>query len=142
MRRPAEILLVDDNPADVGLVCDALARTPYGSHLNTVSDGEEAMAYLRRASPFSEAVRPSFVMLDLNLPRRDGRGVLAELKSDAGLRTIPVVVFTTSGSLRDISRSYELGANCYLTKPGNLNDFVAAVQALEAFWVRYAALPD
>lgn len=138
----AEILLVDDNPADVGLVCEALAAGGRGNHVNAVPDGEEAIAFLRRTGKYRDARFPALVILDLNLPRKDGRAVLAEVKSDLTLRKIPVVVFTTSRSIRDIRCSYELGANCYVSKPGNLRDFFAAVQALEQFWLGFASLPS
>jgi CheY-like chemotaxis protein len=137
----AEILLVDDNPADVGLVCEALAASGRGSHVNVVLDGEEAVAFLRRSGKYAQAEYPHLIILDLNLPRRDGRAVLAEVKADPSLRKIPVVVFTTSRSARDIRCSYELGANCYVSKPGNLRDFFVAVQSLEQFWFGVVSLP-
>ena len=99
------------------------------------------MAYLRRAGPYANAIRPDLVILDLNLPKKDGRAVLAEAKADAELRTIPIVVFSTSRSMLDIARSYELGANCYVSKPGNLNDYFLAVQSIEEFWFGSASLP-
>jgi len=142
MNLSPEILLVDDNPADIDLFSDALAATPNGSRIQAVPDGEEAIAFLRRASPYTQAIRPSLVILDLNLPRRDGRAVLADIKTDPSLRTIPVVVFTTSRSQRDIIRSYELGANCYLSKPGSLQEYFATVQAIENFWLKFATLPQ
>jgi len=141
MKPAPEILLVDDNPADASLVCEALANSRRGSHIHGVLDGEEAMAFLRHAGKHAHAVRPDLIVLDLNLPRKDGRAVLAEVKSDPDLRNLPIVVFTTSNSGLDIARSYELGANCYVSKPGNLGDFFAAVQSIEEFWFDRASLP-
>jgi CheY-like chemotaxis protein len=137
----AEILLVDDNPADIRLICEALAAGGRGSHVSIVLDGEEAVAFLRRSGKYAQAECPHLIILDLNLPRSDGRAVLAEVKADPGLRKIPVVVFTTSRSIHDIRCSYELGANCYVSKPGNLRDFFVAVQSLEQFWFGVVSLP-
>jgi len=141
MKPAPEILLVDDNPADVGLIREVLATSPHGSHVHGVTDGEEAMAFLHRTGKHAHAVRPDLVVLDLNLPRKDGRAVLAEVKADPDLHKLPIVVFTTSNSGLDIVRSYELGANCYVSKPGNLGDFFAAVQSIEEFWFDFASLP-
>jgi two-component system, chemotaxis family, response regulator Rcp1 len=138
----AEILLVDDNPADLDLEREALGRTSRPSHINSVKDGEQALAFLRRQRPHEKAPRPDLVVLDLNLPRCDGRAVLAAVKTDAALRTIPIVVFTTSRSRQDIQRSYELGANCYVSKPGSLQDFLSAVQAIQHFWFSCATVPE
>jgi two-component system, chemotaxis family, response regulator Rcp1 len=134
MNSTPEILLVDDNQGDVGLVCDALAASARSSRVHAVYDGEEAMAFLRHTGKYGDAVRPHLVMLDLNLPRKPGHTVLADVKADPNLRQIPVVIFTTSRSGRDIARSYELGANCYVSKPSKLADFFAAVQSVETFW--------
>lgn len=136
-----EILLVDDNRGDVGLVSDALADSARGSRVHAVYDGEEAIAFLRRAGKYADVVRPDLMMLDLNLPRKHGNAVLADVKADPKLRQIPVVIFTTSRSVRDITRSYELGANCYVSKPSKLADFFAAVQSVEAFWFGCVCLP-
>jgi chemotaxis family two-component system response regulator Rcp1 len=141
MNSKPEILLVDDSPADADLVCDALATSARGSHVQSVYDGEEAMAFLHRAGKYADAVRPDLVMLDLNLPRKHGNAVLADVKGDPKLRRIPVVIFTTSRSGRDIARSYELGANCYVSKPGKLAEFFAAVQSVETFWFGCVCLP-
>lgn len=141
MTRLPQVLLVDDNPADVELARDALAGGRHQSCISNVADGEQAMAFLRRAGPYTNTVRPDLVILDLNLPKKDGRAVLAEAKADTGLRTIPVVVFSTSRSMLDITRSYDLGANCYVSKPGNLNDYLSAVQSIEEFWFGSASLP-
>jgi CheY-like chemotaxis protein len=141
MKQSRQVLLVDDNPADVGLAREALAGGRHHSCISDVADGEEAMAYLHRAGQYANAVRPDLVILDLNLPKKDGRAVLAEAKADANLRVIPVVVFSTSRSMLDITRSYELGANCYVSKPGNLKDYFLAVQSIEEFWFGSASLP-
>ena len=140
MKQLPEVLLVDDNPADVVLAREALAGGKHQSRISNVENGEEALAFLRREGQHADAVRPDLVILDLNLPRKDGRAVLAEAKSDKTLRTIPVVVFSTSHSTVDITRSYELGANCYVHKPGNLEDYFLAVQSIEEFWFGSASL--
>jgi chemotaxis family two-component system response regulator Rcp1 len=142
MNSTPEILLVDDNPGDVGLVSDALADCARSTRIHSVIDGEEAIAFLHRAGKYADAVRPDLLMLDLNLPRKDGRAVLADIKADAQLRQIPVVIFSTSRSSRDIVRSYELGANCYVSKPCGLADFFAAVQSVERFWFGCVCLPS
>jgi two-component system, chemotaxis family, response regulator Rcp1 len=136
-----QVLLVDDNPADVGLTQEALAGGRHQSRISNVVDGEEAMAFLRRTGPYANAARPDLVILDLNLPRKDGRAVLADVKADEHLRTIPIVVFSTSRSTLDIARSYELGANCYVGKPGNLQDFFRVMRSIEEFWIGCAQLP-
>jgi two-component system, chemotaxis family, response regulator Rcp1 len=137
-----EILLVDDNPGDVDLVGNALAQSARHSRMHAVNDGEEAMAFLHRAGKYRDTVRPDLMILDLNLPRKDGRAVLADIKTDPELRQIPVVIFSTSRSHRDIARSYELGANCYVSKPCGLAEFFAAVQAVERFWFDCVCLPN
>ena len=142
MNPAPEILLVDDNPGDVDLVGRALADSVPSHRIHAVNDGEEAIAFLRRVGKYSDAVRPDLLMLDLNLPRKDGRAVLADVKSDPLLRQIPVVIFSTSRSRRDIARSYELGANCYVCKPCGLADFFAAVQSVEKFWFGHVCLPS
>jgi two-component system, chemotaxis family, response regulator Rcp1 len=141
MKLLPQVLLVDDNPADVGLAREALAGGRHHSCISNVVDGEEAIAFLRRSGRFANAVRPDLVILDLNLPKKDGRAVLSEVKAEADLRAIPVVVFSTSQAMLDIVRSYELGANCYVCKPGNLQDYFQAVQAIEEFWFGSARLP-
>ncbi|HEY3971970.1 MAG TPA: response regulator [Candidatus Sulfotelmatobacter sp.] len=140
MKAP-EILLVDDNPADIDLTSEVLAQSQQRFHVNSVNDGAEAISFLRHQGRYASAPAPDLVMLDLNLPRRDGRQVLGEIKADPALARIPVVIFTTSQAHSDISRSYELGANCYLRKPGNLAEFVAAVQSMAQFWLGFASLP-
>jgi chemotaxis family two-component system response regulator Rcp1 len=141
MKKLPQVLLVDDNPADVGLAQEALAGGRHQSHISNVPDGEEAVAFLRCVGRYADAVRPDLVILDLNLPRKDGRAVLAEAKADPNLRTIPIVVFSTSRSMLDIARSYELGANCYVSKPGNLNEYFLVLQSIEEYWFGCASLP-
>ena len=141
MKLLPQVLLVDDNPADVGLAEEALAGGRHQSHISNVQDGEEAVSFLNQAGKHGDAARPDLVILDLNLPKKDGRAVLAEVKTNMVLRTIPIVVFSTSRSALDISRSYELGANCYVHKPGNLDEYFSAVQAIEEFWFGAASLP-
>lgn len=135
-------MLVDDSPADTDLTRDILSGCKQRFHVNAVTDGVEAIEYLQRVGNYAKAPTPDLLVLDLNLPRKDGRAVLKELKSDPKLSKIPVVVFTTSQASSDIMRSYELGANCYLRKPGNLADFTAAVQSMAEFWLGFASLPQ
>jgi two-component system, chemotaxis family, response regulator Rcp1 len=137
-----EILLVDDNPADSDLTMLVMSRCRLPSQIHAVYDGEQAMAFLLRRGKFSNAARPSLVVLDLNLPRKDGRSVLGEIKVNPELRKIPVVIFSTSRSGQDIAKCYELGANCYVSKPGNLDEFFTAVKAIEDFWFGSACLPN
>ena len=142
MKTAPEVLLVDDNPADIDLTSEVLAKSKRHFHVNVVNDGTEAISFLRRQGEYANAPAPDLVVLDLNLPRKDGRDVLSDIKSDPALAKIPVVIFTTSQADSDISRSYELGANCYLRKPGNLPDFVAVVQSMADFWLGFASLPQ
>ncbi|MBF0260321.1 MAG: response regulator [Magnetococcales bacterium] len=139
--QPVEILLVEDSPGDVELTREALADSKMINRLHVVEDGEEAMAFLRRQGRFANAIRPDVVLLDLNLPRKDGREVLEEIKADADLKAIPVVVLTTSRADEDILRTYELHANCYITKPVDLNQFFAVVKSVESFWFSVVKLP-
>jgi CheY-like chemotaxis protein len=144
MKKPeaiTEILLVDDNPADIDLTSDVLAKSLPRSHVTTVADGEEALAFLRHRGKHVAAAVPNLIVLDLNLPGKDGRAVLAEIKTDPALKRIPVVVFTTSQADHDIERSYELGANCYVSKPGNLPEFVRIVKSIDDFWLGTTHLP-
>jgi len=141
MATASEILLVDDNPADLDLTIDALAQSAWPTNVSTVSDGAEAMAYLRHEGKYATATRPHLVLLDLNLPRKDGRAVLADMKSDPALRRIPVVIFSTSQAAKDIERCYELGANSYVSKPPTLADWVSAMKLLKDFWIGCACLP-
>jgi CheY-like chemotaxis protein len=136
-----QILLVDDNPADVVLMQEALAGGKRQSCISNVADGKQAMAFLHRQGPYATAPRPDLMILDLNLPKKDGKTVLTEVKADAKLRTIPVVIFSTSRSLVEIIHTYELGANCYVSKPGNLEEFFWTVKSIEEFWFGSASLP-
>jgi CheY-like chemotaxis protein len=139
--RPAEILLVEDNPADVRLTREALSSDHLWNHLNTAKDGVEAMAYLRREGKFASAARPDLILLDLNLPKKDGREVLAEIKADPNLMRIPVVVLTTPEAEDDILKTYGLHANCYITKPADLRQFMRVVKSIEDFWLAIVKLP-
>lgn len=139
--RPVEILLVEDNPGDVDLTRETLQDSKLLNHMNVVGNGVEAMAYLRRQGKYAEATRPDLILLDLNLPKKDGREVLAEVKADDRLRRIPVVVLTTSSAEQDILQTYDLHANCYITKPVNLDQFSAVVRAIEEFWFTIVKLP-
>jgi CheY-like chemotaxis protein len=139
--RPVEILLVEDNPGDVDLTRETLQDSKLLNHMNVVGNGVEAMAYLRRQGKYAEATRPDLILLDLNLPKKDGREVLAEVKADDRLRRIPVVVLTTSCAEQDILQTYDLHANCYITKPVNLDQFSAVVRAIEEFWFTTVKLP-
>lgn len=139
--KPIHILLVEDNPGDARLTLEALHEGKIGNELTVVVDGVEAMALLRREGKYARAPRPELILLDLNLPRKDGREVLAELKADEDLRRIPVVVLTTSQAEKDILTSYDLHANCYISKPVELNEFVRVVQGIENFWLSIVRLP-
>lgn len=136
-----EILLVEDNPADVDLTRETMELCKIVNNLNVVHDGVEALQFLRRQAPYTDAPRPDLVLLDLNLPRKDGREVLREVKSDPQLKTIPVVVLTSSEAERDIVKTYSLGANCYITKPVDLDQFSRVVEAIENFWFMVVKLP-
>ena len=139
--RPIEILLVEDNPGDVRLTREALAEAKVRNNLAVANDGVEALAYLRREPPHEAATRPDLVLLDLNLPRKDGREVLAEIKADPDLRRLPVVVLTTSTAEQDILESYNLYANCYITKPVDLDQFLGIVTSIEDSWLTIVKLP-
>ena len=140
--RTIEILLVEDSPSDTALTIEALKAGKVANTLNHVEDGVEALAYLRRQGKYSNAVRPDLIMLDLNLPRKDGREVLAELKNDLDLKTIPVIVLTTSRSDEDVLRSYQLNANCYITKPVDFEHFIEVIRSIEQFWLTVVTLPQ
>ena len=139
--RAVEILLVEDNPGDVRLTIEALKEGKVRNNLNVVPDGVEAMAYLRHEGKYANSVRPDLILLDLNLPRKDGREVLAEIKSDGRLKHIPIVVLTTSRAEQDVLRSYDLHANCYITKPVDLDQFIGVVKSVENFWFTIVTLP-
>jgi chemotaxis family two-component system response regulator Rcp1 len=140
-RRTAEILLVEDEPGDAYLTQEALKSSPIPCRVHVVEDGAQAMAFLRRFEPYAEAPRPDLILLDLNLPRKDGRQVLSEIKADPQLATIPVVIMTTSKAEVDILSSYQLRANSFVTKPLELDQFIAAVRTLQQFWLGVAQLP-
>jgi len=135
------ILLVEDNPGDARLAQEALKEGRMSSRLAVVVDGVEGMSYLRREGEYADAPRPNLVLLDLNLPRKDGRQVLAEMKADPDLRRIPVVVLTTSQAEQDITRCYDLHANCYITKPVDLDRFIAVVKSIEEYWCSVVTMP-
>ena len=138
---PIEVLLVEDDPGDVLMTQEAFEEHKVRNKLNVVSDGEEALAYLRREGPHADAPRPDLILLDLNLPRVDGRQVLQAIKEDPDLRRIPVVVLTTSGADEDILRSYSLHANAYVTKPVDFDSFIAVVRQIDEFFVSVVKLP-
>ncbi len=140
--RAIHILLVEDNPGDARLVHEAFRQTSARCRLSHVLNGVEAMEFLRREGAHTKAARPDLILLDLNLPRKDGREVLAEIKADLKLRSIPVVVLTTSQSDDDVSRAYDLNANCYVTKPMDLDQFMGVVRCLDEFWLTVARLPS
>jgi len=139
--RPVEILLVEDNPGDVRLTQEALKESKICNHLSVVTDGVEAVEYLRQEGRFAQAVRPDLILLDLNLPRKNGREVLAEIKEDQDLRRIPVVILTISQDEEDVFKAYNLHANCYVNKPLDLNRFLKVVQSIEDFWLTIVKLP-
>ena len=140
-QQPIEILLVEDDSGDVRLTRQALKLGKISNSVCTVPDGMAAMAYLRRQAPYADAIRPDLILLDLNLPKKDGREVLAEVKTDPELRRIPVVVLTTSGAEEDILRSYDLHANAYVKKPFDVDDFMRAIQGIDDFFVSVVRLP-
>jgi two-component system, chemotaxis family, response regulator Rcp1 len=138
---PIEILLVEDSPGDVLLTREALRDAKIRLNLQVAADGEEAMALLRREGKYAAAPRPDLVLLDLNLPKKDGREVLQEIKADSNLAIIPVVILTTSASEVDILRSYQLHANCFVTKPVDLEQFLIVVKSIDNFWLTVVKLP-
>jgi CheY-like chemotaxis protein len=142
MKEAPALLIVDDNPADVGLAREALIRCAHRGPVDSAGDGVEAMAFLNRREKFASATRPDLVILDLNLPKKDGLAVLVGMKADPELRRIPVVIFSTSKLGRDIARSYELGANCYVSKPGNLHEYFSVIKSIEEFWFGPVSLPS
>ena len=138
--KPVDILLVEDTPGDVDLTREALENSKIRNTLNVAVDGEEAMAFLRGTGKHAGAPRPDLILLDLNLPKKDGREVLAEIKADEDLKRIPVVILTTSQAEEDIVRSYNLHANCYVTKPLDLHQFILVIKAIEDFWLTIVSL--
>lgn len=141
MGRSVEILLVEDNPGDVRLTQEALRDNKIRNNLSVVGDGVEALAYLNREGKYTDSPRPDLILLDLNLPKKDGREVLAEIKADEHLKRIPVVVLTTSKAEEDIVRAYDLRANCYITKPVDFDQFIRVVKSIEDFWLTMVKLP-
>lgn len=140
--RPVEILLVEDSPGDVRLTQEVFKEGRVRNNLSVAKDGEEAMAFLFKKGKYEKAHRPDLILLDLNLPRKDGRAVLKEIKGDPSLRRIPVVVLTTSRSEDDIVKSYDMHANCYITKPVELSQFIEVVRSIEDFWLGVVKLPS
>ena len=136
-----EILLVEDNPGDVRLIIEAMIEAKLDNRFHIVEDGVEAMQFLRREGRFGDAPRPDLILLDLNLPKKDGRAVLAEVKADPALKRIPVVVLTTSRAEEDVLRAYDLHANCYITKPVDMEQFMKVVAQIDEFWIRVVTLP-
>jgi chemotaxis family two-component system response regulator Rcp1 len=139
--RPIEILMVEDNPGDIRLTMEALKEGKVRNHLHTVGDGEEALAFLHRKGKYAKSPRPDLILLDLNLPKKTGREVLEEIKEDPDLKRIPVVILTVSEAEQDILKSYNLHANCYITKPVDLERFIEVVKSIEDFWLTVVMLP-
>ncbi len=139
--RPIQILMVEDNPDDVELTVEALKDARVANHLTVVQDGEEALSYLRCRGKYAQAVRPDLILLDLNMPRKNGRDVLRDIKNDPKLKRIPVVILTTSQAEEDILHTYDLHANCYITKPVDFNQFLKVVRSIEDFWLTVVKLP-
>jgi len=142
VERPIEILLVEDNPGDVRLTREIFKAARIRNLIHTVEDGVEAMEYLRNQGKYADAAKPDLILLDLNLPRKDGREVLAEIKTDDKLKRIPVVVLTISKAEEDILKTYRLHANCYITKPVDLDQFIKVVASIEDFWLSVVKLPS
>lgn len=140
--RPVNILIVEDNPGDVELVLEALESGKVHNSISVVRDGEAALDFLYRRDPHTNAERPDLIFLDLNLPKKDGREVLSTVKEDTILRRIPVVVMTTSAAEEDVLRSYDLHANCYITKPLDIKKFFEVVRTIESFWMSVVVLPE
>ena len=140
-QRTVEILLVDDNIGDVVLTKEALKGAEFSNHVSVVRDGIEALEFLRHEGKFANAGRPDLILLDINMPRKNGCEVLQDIRADSDLRLIPVVILTSSEAEDDIRRSYELGANCFVTKPADLDEMVKVVQAINHFWISIAKLP-
>lgn len=138
---PVEVLLVDDNAGDVRLTVEAFKDAALPHHVSVVRDGEEALAFLRREGPYSSAPRPQFILLDLNMPKKDGREVLREVKTDQALKTIPIIVLTTSVAPIDIVQSYDLHANGYIQKPADYDEFLELIRQLDTLWFRVVQLP-
>ena len=140
--KPVEILLVEDNEGDVGLIEEVFEEAKIRNNIHVAEDGEEAVLYLRGEGKFSGSPRPDIILLDLNLPKKDGREVLKEIKEDDNLKNIPVVILTTSNAEKDILRAYDLHANAYITKPLDFDQFIRAVGSIENFWLEIVNLPS
>ena len=138
---PVEILLVEDNPGDVVLIRESLRENKFLTELHVVNDGEQALDFLKRKNEYSDAVMPDIILLDLNLPKKDGREVLKEIKQDENLKTIPVVVLTSSTAETDILKSYENYANCFISKPVDLENFIKVIKSIKNFWLTIVKLP-
>lgn len=139
--RPIEILLVEDNPGDVRLTIEAFKEGKVRNNLSVARDGVEALSFLRKEGAQAQATRPDLILLDLNLPRKDGRELLAEIKADESLKRIPIVILTTSHAEEDVLRTYDLHANCYITKPVDFEQFISVVQSIDDFWLTVVRLP-
>lgn len=139
--KPIEILLVEDNPGDVRLIHEVFKEFKIANSIHLAEDGVEAMDFLHRRGKYPNAVRPDLILLDLNLPKKNGRETLAEIKGDPDLKSIPVVILTTSNAEHDVLKSYNLHANCFITKPGRLEQFLKVVQSIEDFWLTVVRLP-
>jgi two-component system, chemotaxis family, response regulator Rcp1 len=140
--RPIEILLVEDSPSDADLTVDAFSEARVLNNLHWVEDGVEALTFLRRQGQYNNVPRPDLILLDLNMPKKDGREVLAEIKADSKLKRIPVIILTTSAAERDVLKTYELNGNCYVTKPIDVEQFMSVVKLIEAFWLAVVQLPS
>ena len=139
--RPIEILLVEDNPGDVRLTKEVFKECKVNNNIHVVTDGAEAIAFLRREGNYTRVPRPDLILLDLNLPKKDGREVLSDIKKDESLKRIPVVILTVSHAEQDILKAYDLSANCYITKPVDLDQFIKVVKSIENFWLSVVMLP-
>jgi chemotaxis family two-component system response regulator Rcp1 len=139
--RPIEILLVEDNPADVRLTIEVFKDSRITNHISVATDGEEALAFLHKSGKYADEIRPDLILLDLNLPKKDGREVLSQIKADRELKTIPVIVLTTSDADQDVWKAYESGVNSYITKPVDLEQFIRIFRSIEDFWLTIVKLP-
>jgi two-component system, chemotaxis family, response regulator Rcp1 len=142
LMRPITILLVEDNPGDVRLIQEIFSEGKIANQFEVIRDGEEAMRYLLHQGPYAGAQRPDLILLDLNLPKKSGDQVLSEIKADPNLRTIPVIILTASEAEEDIARAYNHFANCYLTKPIDLDQFIHVIQAIKSFWLSIVKIPE
>lgn len=139
--KPIDILIVEDNPGDVDLIRENLKEFRVANELHVVKDGVEALRYLRRQGPYAWLARPDLIFLDLNLPKKNGHEVLEEIKNDPDLKQIPVIILSSSEAAGDIAKAYDLHANCYMSKSGNLSEFINAIQAIQSFWISIVKLP-